>query len=203
MIDTPRMFLLDHAQRTKGAIPCFHGSLDRCATFIHSNHHTAAMNQECQLGQSRMLEALARNEDIGAVLTHLFSLSSRWYLAGAASCLVGCYQSARNNGLKPPVFDLEMTAFISGYASAMCIELNESLNRTDNESNVKQLTELASAVHWLREQGATWSTPTKPQHPVPIDVRITGLPARITDTKVLRDADMEIVSTTHLEQDVF
>lgn len=202
MIDTPRVIRLNYALRTKGATLSFPESR-QVRTLTHSHHSGAAMNQEHQLGYSRMLEALARNEDIGAVLTHLFSLKSRWYLAGAASCLVGCYQSARNSGLKPPAFDLEMAAFISGYASAMCIELNESLNGTDNEKKVKQLTELASAVHWLRAQGATWSTPATPQRPGPIDVRITGLPARITETKVVRDADMEIVSTTHLEQDVF
>lgn len=161
------------------------------------------MNHEFQLGQSRMEEALSRNEDIGVVLTHLFLLSSRWYLAGATAFLVGCYQKTRDAGLRPPVFDAEMATFISGTTSSMCIDLNESLRKTDMDKCAKQLTELASAVNWMRARGSTWSTHATPQRPEPIDVRITGLPARITDTKVLRDADMEIVSTTHLEQDVF
>lgn len=161
------------------------------------------MNHEFQLGQSRMEEALSRNENIGDVLTNLFSLSSRWYLAGATSFLVECYQKARDAGLNPPVFDVEMATFISGTSSLMRIDLNESLNGTDNAMKAKQLTELASAVHWLRARGLTWSTHATPQRPAPIDVRITGLPARITETKVFRDENLEITGTTLLERDVF
>ena len=160
------------------------------------------MSREFEIGSVRLHEALSSGEDIGVVLTNLASHRSCLpHFAGAVSVLIGCYQKAKEAGLIAPLFNTEMAAFMNMSNSAMAIALTQSMNCTDTGVITKQLTELTGAIHWMRFKGFTW-TPSVKQQPEPLKVSIMSFPARITDTKVVRDSELEIVSTVQVEQDV-
>lgn len=160
------------------------------------------MNPDQALGQLRMQEAINGNEDLAKVLNVLLKCSNSGHLFGAVGYLVSCYHAARAAGWAWNAFDEGMSAFVNATQTQMSIDLMESLNGTDQELKGRQLSELVSAINLFRLQGAVF-TPGEVRRPDPLEVRISSLPARITETTVARDDEYEIVKTTQVEQDVF
>ena len=160
------------------------------------------MNPDQALGQLRMHEAISGNEDLGKVLTGLMKGSIPGHLFGAVGFLVGCYHAARAAGMVWTAFDDGMSQFVNATRTQMSIDLSESLNGADQDLKGRHLSELVSAISLFRSQGAVW-TLVEAQRPEPVEVRISSLPARIVETTVTRDDELEIVKTTQVGQDVF
>jgi hypothetical protein len=160
------------------------------------------MNTDYQIGMTRMQEAIDNGEDLGQVVSSLVNSKFPVHLSGAVSMLLGVYHHSKASGVQVPVFDPSMKQFASLSSAAMCIAMTDSLNGKDAKLKGKQLSELVTAVSWMRAKGIKWKAESVTRNE-PMDVRVVGLPVRKTETTIVRDVEtLEIVSTMQIEQDV-
>ena len=152
-------------------------------------------------GYNALQETITRGRDIGAALTE-FATSPELF-SGGVSCLLACFNSLQAAGLVPRVpYNPQIDDFLQSGGASKAATLTLYCNGDD-----PRLGPAVSALGWVvTTHRALISFPTAQAAPAPapaapIDVRVVGMPTRITETGVTHDAEGNITSATQTERD--
>lgn len=150
------------------------------------------MNEHQALGFIAMAETIESGGDIHKQMSDFANHegTDSDVFTGALSCLCDVAVSARNAGIRIENTSQQANYFINASRVKMQIEARREV------AYVGMLADVAHALRpFLRFKAAPEPTVR------PIDVRVTSLPARITQTIVDRDSDGMIVTAHQVEKD--
>jgi hypothetical protein len=138
---------------------------------------------------------------------HYGKPSSR-ILSGAVSQAAGYLDSIKARGIQLPPMDERSNELLRGHMVDVVIRMNELSAEGDILLFAEYVTAIGRAldaargtVIFLPPGSPPPATPdTGPRHPQ--EVRVVGLPERIRETVITRDAEGEITSSSQVERDL-
>ncbi len=148
-----------------------------------------------------MVEIITSGKDIAASLTAMSAdaATGNAIFTGAISCLLGVFHKLKAVGLVPGFADPEVAKFSDMGPSQMAATLTQSVLARDALLGPR-LSVLAFVATTHRDK-ISFAQAAAPAPAPPIDVRVVGLPDRVTTTSVEHDAKGNIKTATQTERD--
>jgi len=176
------------------------------------------MNELSQLGGRRLIEQIEQRRPVLEVfrdlLPNAFDSSGAPTFSGAVSMALRLLDNAKRNRVSFRSANKGAAAVIGAPTSQTAIDLNRATAQRDYFAIVGTLTAIAAALDSVASKNMDMLNNRRaPDHPAgrrekqamtsePIKVEVITMPARVTDVRVERNAAGDIVSTSHLEQDL-
>jgi hypothetical protein len=159
-----------------------------------------------QTGRLAIFETIQSGGDVSAHLTQLFEHrhgASGEILGGALSGLVEVHAIIKDVGGVPQFDDPDLNGFLHAGAHTICAAITQKTSQWDTA----WLASRVSALVWTvsanrhRVQFNQVSKNAQAATPSPIEVRVVGMPERVTESSVSYDTNGNIQSTRQTEKD--
>ena len=175
------------------------------------------MNELSELGGRRLIEQIEQQRPVLEVfrdlLPNAFDSAGAPIFGGAVSMALRLLDNAKRNRVGFRSANKGAAAIIAAPTSQTAIDLNRATAQRDYFAIVGTLTAIAAALDSVASKNMEMLNRRTPDHPAgrrgkqamtsePIKVEVVTMPARVTDVRVERNAAGDIVSTSHLEQDL-
>lgn len=169
---------------------------------------TIASKEMKEIGFWAHMEIIQTGGDLGIHLMELSKNSTNQTMAvlsGAVSCLMLVYGCIERAGLVPKYEDDELNRFMHSGGDTMAAAFTQKFHISDEPWLSSRLSAMVSVVTAHRDKlnfispVAAKRKPTAP--PIPVEVRVVGMPDRVTETSVEYDADGNIKSSKQTEKD--
>lgn len=159
------------------------------------------MSAAQKMGFDRIEDAIRKGEPLSELVKRLLSEAVQPFgaglLIGAAECLIGVFCALRGHGVKSFCApELGLQSFLEGTPERMRAEWMQAISAGRIDEARRMLLLLCSTLEQWHGRYTFTVTPAPAQGANALPVRLVGMPERVTETAVLRDSDMEIISTT-------
>lgn len=166
------------------------------------------MNKMQEVGCLAHAEIIQKGGDIAAHLTELFqnTVDNNFDVpSGAVSYLMLVYGSLERAGLVPQYADEDLNRFMHAGGAVMAAAFTQRYALKDGPWISSRLSAMVGIVNEHRAKlnfvAPVVAKQAPPAPAAPIEVRVVGMPERVTESSVTYDAEGNIKSTKQTEKD--